>query len=101
MLYIAISPEEHDRLCEERKHTSDAAWYRRLKIIQLSSQRTPVPRLAMLFDLCQATVRDYLTRYQAGGLDVLKRQSSRGAPRTHVLDQGGVGGVAPSESLAI
>jgi transposase len=51
-----------------------------LKIIHLSSQGKSVPELATLFDLCHATVRDYITRYNAGGLDGLKRQSSDGAP---------------------
>lgn len=80
MLYVEVSPQEHDRLREELKHTTDATWYRRLKIIQLSAQRTSVPELATLFDLCQATVRDDLRRYQTAGRDGLKRHSSEGPP---------------------
>jgi transposase len=80
MLYVEVRSQEHERLREELKHTTAVKWYRRLKIIQLSSQRTSVPELARLFDLCQATVRDYLSRYQTAGLDGLKRQSRDGVP---------------------
>jgi transposase len=78
MLYVEISPQDHERLREELKHTADIRWYQRLKIIQLSSERKSVPELATLFDCCQATIRQYIRRYQARGLDGLKRRSSEG-----------------------
>ena len=80
MVFAEVSPEASEDLLQELKQSSDAKWYRRLKIIHLSSQQTPVPELAQLFDLCAATVRNYITRYNAGGLAGLKRQSSDGAP---------------------
>lgn len=80
MLFAEVSPEASEELSQALKQASDAKWYRRLKIIQLSSQRTSVPQLATLFDLCTATVRDYIKRYNAHGLAGLKRQSSDGAP---------------------
>jgi transposase len=80
MLYAEVSPQTYDRLLNAIQQSSDRNWYRRLKIIQLSSQGKSVPELATLFDLCKATVRDYIKRYNAGGLDGLKRQSSNGAP---------------------
>ena len=80
MLFAEVSAQAQEELLEALKQASDATWYRRLKIMHLSSQRTPVPKLAQLFDLCAATVRVYLTHYQAGGLAGLKRQSSDGAP---------------------
>jgi len=88
MLYAEVSPQEHDRLREELKRAADAKWYQRLKIIGLSSQRTSVPELATLFDLCPATVRDDITRYNAGGLDGLTRASSAGAPVKIPLTKG-------------
>ena len=48
---------------KELKSTKDAKWYRRLKIVQLSSQKRTVPQLAKDFDVCEATVRDYITQY--------------------------------------
>ena len=80
MLYAHVSPPQSDELLDAIRRSSDRNWYRRVKIIHLSSQGKSVPELATLFDLCHATVRDYITRYNAGGLDGLKRQSSDGAP---------------------
>ena len=80
MLFAEVSAQEREELLEELKQASDSTWYRRLRIIHLSSQRTPVPKLAKLFDLCAATVRVYITRYNAGGLTGLKRHSSDGGP---------------------
>ncbi len=80
MVFAEVSPEAHEELMKELKQSSDAKWYRRVKIIHLSSQQTPVPLLAKLFDVCATTVRKYIIRYNAGGLAGLKRQSSDGAP---------------------
>lgn len=67
-------------LKKELKSTKDARWYRRLKIVQLSSQEKTVLQLAKDFDVCEATVRDYITRYNKGGLESLKRGNSNGRP---------------------
>lgn len=80
MLYAKVSPEDHVLLDQELKTTRDANWYRRLKIIQLSGQGKSVSELAELFDVCPATVRDYLHRYTRGGLSALRRRFSPGAP---------------------
>ena len=80
MLFAEVSPDAKKALLDELKQTSDAKWYRRVKIIHLSSQSTPVSQLAKLFDLCTATVRDYITRYNTHGLAGLKRHASDGAP---------------------
>jgi transposase len=81
MVFANVSAQEKDMLVEELKHASDSKWYRRLKIIHLSSQRKPVPELAMLFDVCKDTVRQYMKRYNTGGIAGLKRHSSPGAPQ--------------------
>lgn len=80
MLFAEVIPDASEKLSEVLKQASDAKWYRRLKIIQLSSQQTSVLDVATLFDLCTATIRDYIKRYNAHGLAGLKRQSSDGAP---------------------
>jgi transposase len=87
MLFAEVSAQAQEELLEALKQASDSKWYRRLKIIHLSSQRTPVPKLAKLFDLCAATVRVYITRYNTGGLTGLKRQSSDGGPPKIPLDK--------------
>jgi transposase len=88
MLFAEVNPEAREELLQELKRSSDAKWYRRVKIIQLSSQQTSVPQLAKLFDLCTATVRDYIKRYNANGLIGLRRQSSDGAPAQIPLTKG-------------
>jgi transposase len=80
MLFAKVSAQDKETLLEELKQASESKWYRRLKIMHLSSQRMPVPKLATLFDRCKATVRNYVKRDNAGGIDGLKRQSSDGAP---------------------
>ena len=80
MLFAKASAQEQETLLEALKQASDSKWYRRLKIIHLSLQRKPIPELAKLFDLCQDTVRTYVNRYNTGGIEALKRQSSPGAP---------------------
>jgi transposase len=80
MVFAEVSPDASEELKQALKQASNAKWYRRLKIIQLSSQQTSVPTLATLFDLCTATVRDYIKRYNAHGLTGLQRDSSEGAP---------------------
>ena len=70
MLYAHVSPQQYDELLNAIQQSSDRNWYRRLKIIQLSSRGKSVPELATLFDLCKATVRDYIKRYNAGGSTV-------------------------------
>jgi len=72
-------------LRKELKSTKDAKWYRRLKIIQLSSQGEKVRQLAKQFDVCQATVRDYIKRYNSGGLETLNPDKSSGRPPTTQL----------------
>ena len=84
LIIAIIQPEElpgvKEELLKEIKQTTDAKWYRRLKIIQLSAENMSVPNLATLFDLCTATVRDYIKRYNAEGFAGLQRRSSDGAP---------------------
>jgi transposase len=79
MLFAEVNPDASEELRHALKQASDAKWYRRLKIIQLSSQQTSVPELATLFDCCTATVRDYIKRYNAHGLSGLQRDASDGA----------------------
>jgi transposase len=64
----------------ELKSTKDAKWYRRLKVIHLSSQGETVPTLTKTLDLSQTTIRNYIKRYNDGGIEALKRRNSNGRP---------------------
>ena len=80
MIFAKVIDEGLKLLKKELKSTRDAKWYRRLKIVQLSSQKRTVSQLAKDFDVCEATVRDYIRRYNEGGLEALKRSNSNGRP---------------------
>jgi len=78
MIYAKVN--DYESLEKERENAEDINWYKRLKIVQLSSQGVSVQQLAQTFDVCQATVRDYIKRYKDGGIDTLKREYSNGRP---------------------
>jgi len=85
MIYAFVSVGDRSQLQRELLSTQDARWYRRLKIIDLSSDGVPVQKLAEMFDLSPATVRDYIHRYHRGGLEALKRSYSPGRPKKMAL----------------
>jgi transposase len=78
MIYAKVS--DYESLEKELENAENINWYKRLKIIQLSSQGVSVPKLAKTFDVCQATVRHYIGRYNNGGIASLKREYSNGRP---------------------
>lgn len=80
MLYAQVNPEEQTRIAEALKRTKNISWYKRLQVIQLSSKGKSVTELSELFGQCQATLRDYIKRYNEKGISGLQRQSSSGAP---------------------
>ena len=62
------------------REAKQAKWYRRLRIIQLSMAGSTVPKLASQFDLCPATVREYIKAYNAGQIEKLRPKKSPGRP---------------------
>jgi len=76
-----LSEKERQELAEALKNANDVKRYRRLKIIELSGEGYSVPKLAKLFGLSNVTIRDYIHRYNAGGLDALRYGKSPGRPR--------------------
>lgn len=84
MLYAKVDAQDREVIQAELNKTSDAKWYRRLKIIDLSVQGYSVPELAQLFDLTPATIRNYVHRFNAGGVAGLHPTYGRG--RTPTLD---------------
>lgn len=80
MIYAQIIPEDRELLESEMKAAKDAKWYRRLKIIELSSQGKTVLELANLFGVSKATIRDYIHRYNEGGIGNLCPKRSPGRP---------------------
>lgn len=71
MLYATVDETGRSELDQAMKTAKEKKWYRRLKIIDLSSRGYSAPTLSEMFNLSAATVRDYLKRYNAGGLSKL------------------------------
>ncbi len=71
MLYANVDEIAKQELEQAMESAKKMKWYRRLKIIDLSSRGYDVPILADMFDLSTVTVRDYLKRYNTGGLSKL------------------------------
>jgi transposase len=82
MIYATISSDEAlKRLNEaiEEAH-NNVKWYIRLKIIALSATKQTVKELSEMFDLCEATIRNYIHDYNNGGLQQLEPDKSTGRP---------------------
>lgn len=77
MLYAQVNAKGQAALTKALQKAQKAKWYRRLKIIELSGQGKSVQELSSLFDLSAATVRDYIRRYNQGGLPELKANHDR------------------------
>ncbi len=76
-----LSEKERQGLAEALKSAGDVKWYRRLKIIELSSEGHSVPELTKMFGLSSTTIRNYIHSYNTGGLDALQYGKSTGRPR--------------------
>ena len=81
MIYATISSEEaRKRLNAAIEEARNVKWYIRLKIISLSAARETVAELSQMFDLCEATIRNYIHAYNQGGLEKLAPGKSTGRP---------------------
>ena len=87
-MIFAKAGDEGCKLLEEKlKTTKDAELYRRLKIIQLSSLGETVSKLSKTFDVCKATVRDYIN-----GHKMESWQTQSHFPRPALHSEAGTGG---------
>lgn len=80
MLHAKVDVQDRETIQAEMRTTTDAKWYRRLKIVDLSGQGQPVTDLAQMFDLSTGTIRRYIRRYNEAGLTGLRPAYGRGRP---------------------
>ncbi len=80
MIYARIQTNKQlQRLEEELDRSQKKNWYRRLMVIKLSAtEKRSIVQLSKMFDLCQATIREYIHTYNSGGLRSLVPQSPPG-----------------------
>ena len=68
MKFANVDEQQHQKLKQAMAQTKDKKWYRRLMIIKLSGQGHQVKQLADMFNLHANTVREYIGRYNEGGI---------------------------------
>jgi transposase len=78
MLFAQVTEKEQEELKEAIKEAKKAKWYRRLKIVDLSSQGYRVPKLSEMFDIGEGRVREYIKQYNKDGIDGLRPGKSPG-----------------------
>ena len=80
MIYAKVDAPDLEAIRAEMKTTKNIKWYRRLKVIDLSSQGFSVPELSQIFDLSEATIRRYIHHFNEAGLPGLSPGHSPGRP---------------------
>lgn len=80
MLYAQVDEQTRQMIQAELRQATEAKWYRRLKVIDLSGQGMPVSELGEKFDLSAATVRSYIHTFNSAGLTGLRPGYGRGRP---------------------
>ncbi len=85
-----MTPEEHTAITRLRQSRTEAArLVERARIIWLASQGWRVPAIATELRLNERTVRLWLTRFNAAGLDGLRDAPRSGCPPTYSREQVG------------
>ena len=80
MIYAKVDAQDRKAIRTKMKTTKNIKWYRRLKVIDLSSQGFSVPELSQMFDLSEATIRRYIHHFNEAGLSGLSPGHSPGRP---------------------
>jgi len=80
MIYAKVTPKEQIQLEQALKEAQASKWYRRLKIIHLSSQGRTVTELATMFDLSVTTIRRYIHQFNRYGINGLYPRIPPGRP---------------------
>lgn len=85
-----LTPEEHTTITRLRQSRTEAArTVERARIIWLASQGWRVPAIAAELRLHEQTVRTWLKRFNAAGLDGLRDAPRPGCPPTYSREQVG------------
>jgi Fic family protein len=69
-IYANVDEQTRKELTQAMNETQEKKWYCRLKIIDLSGEGFSVPEMAALFNLSQHTIRNYIHRFNQGGVRV-------------------------------
>jgi len=87
MVYAKVKQAAREALNQAIKTVQSVKEFRRLKVIDLSAKGQKVSEIAATFDLSDNTVRDYIKRYNQGGLEGLKANYGQGRNQTITLSK--------------
>jgi transposase len=97
MLFVRPLTDDERRVLHRLARSEVGRVSERMHMVLLSGRRYPVPQIAAIFDCDEATVRTWLGRFEAEGVDGLRDRPRSGRPRTadadardligHALDQ--------------
>ena len=87
MLFARVDERARDALKQALKTADQTKWYRRVKAIDMSAQGQKISEIAEFFDLNYNTIREYINRYNEGGLEGLKPKYGKGRQATITLSK--------------
>ena len=80
MIFVRALTEEERRALPQLARTEVGRVSERIHMVLLSSRGYPVPQIAAIFDCDEATVRAWLARFEADGVDGLRDRPRSGRP---------------------
>ena len=81
MIYVRPLTDDERRLLRQLARTEVGRVSERMHMVLLSSRAYPVPQIAAIFACDEATVRTWLGRFEAEGIDGLRGRPRAGRPR--------------------
>jgi transposase len=97
MIFVRPLTDDERRVLQRLARSEVGRVSERMHMVLLAGRRYPVPQIAAIFDCDEATVRTWLGRFEAEGVDGLRDRPRSGRPRTadagareeigHALDQ--------------
>jgi transposase len=94
MLFVRPLTDDERRVLQRLARTEVGRVSERMHMVLLSGRGYAVPQIAAIFDCDEATVRTWLGRFEADGVDGLRDRPRSGRPRTADADAGEVIGQA-------
>lgn len=80
MLFVNLTIEQQEQLKIALGQATQTKWFIKLKIIEMSSQKTQVKHIAQFFNISESAVRDSIHRFNEAGVEGLLPRSIPGRP---------------------
>src|SRR5215217_7936442 len=80
MIFVRPLTDDERRVLQELARTEVGRVSERIHLVLLSGRRYTVPQIAAIFDCDEATVRSWLGRFEADGVDGVRDRPRSGRP---------------------